>query len=70
MDIPTIDDLYELALRDPIVHRALYAYRQGHITLEQALMVAVVALAKDLESARESYKELLSQNATYNRFFR
>jgi hypothetical protein len=42
----TIEDIYDIALDDPIVYAAMMQYRRGDVTLEQALMGCVSLLHK------------------------
>jgi hypothetical protein len=55
MEIPTDTDLYRLAARDPTVYHALFLHRRGEITLEQALRLAVAALAEQNAQLRDAY---------------
>ena len=44
--IPNRKDILELAMHDPILHRALTYWEMGECTFEEALMMSVVVLEK------------------------
>lgn len=61
--LPTLNDLHRLALTDPIVHAALTRYEYRQLSLEQALMMAVVMLSKQNTLMKQSLEDLAARGA-------
>lgn len=60
--IPALHELRKLAETTPELYGKLASYDAGALTIEQALSLAVVSLARSLEDTRRAFQSYAEHN--------
>lgn len=60
MTKPSREDIFRLAMRDPILHHAMMYWERGDCTFEEALMAAIVTLEEANRKRGEMIQKYMS----------